>query len=160
MANPRTVARLQARIKERIAHCVEFELADPRSTFITITRVELTNDISQAKVFYSVLGDEADRNKTKRMLESASGFIQRQVAGILATRRTPKLEWRYDDTIEQMIHMDEAVAMALERDREINPNAHRDAGQGEKEGAQDREESGEQVDADEPPGSEPESPLR
>lgn len=158
MANPRTVARLEARIKERVAHCVEFELADPRSTFITITRVELTNDISQAKVYYSVLGDEADRNKTKRMLESAGGFIQRQVARILATRRTPKLEWRYDDTIEQMIHMDEAVAMALERDREINPKAHRDSGKSESDSGQTRGESGEQVDADDPPNSEPQSP--
>ena len=49
MANPRSIARLEARIHERVAHCLEFEVSDPRSAFITVTKVELSTDLSIAR---------------------------------------------------------------------------------------------------------------
>lgn len=124
MSNPRTIARLEARIKERVAYAVEFELNDPRASFITVTRVELTKDLANARVFYSVLGTEADRRKVARMLEAASGFVQRQLGRVLRTRRIPRLEWRYDDSIETMANMGRTIDEALDADRSINPEAH------------------------------------
>jgi len=124
MADSRTIARLEARIKERVAYCVEFELNDPRSTFITVTRVELAKDVSTARIFYSVLGGHGDRTKAARMLESATGFVQRQLGRVLRTRRIPRIQWKYDDTIEYMARMDRAIDDALARDRDINPGAH------------------------------------
>lgn len=124
MANPRTVAKIAARIKERVAHCIEFELSDPRSAFITLTRVEVSPDLSQARVYYSVLGEEADRSKAQHMLEDASGFVQRKVARVLRTRRVPRLKWQYDESIEYAAHMNSAIIEAIERDRDINPGAH------------------------------------
>ena len=124
MANDRTVARLEARIKERVAHCVEFELNDPRAAFITLTKVELARDLANVKVFYSVLGSEADRTKAAFMLESATGFVQKQLGRVLRTRRIPRIAWHYDDTIELMARMDAAIDQALASDREINPGAH------------------------------------
>jgi ribosome-binding factor A len=101
MANPRTIAKLEARIHERAAHALEFEVRDPRNVLITITRVELSKDLSHAKVFYSVLGGKAERSKAEHMLSSAGGFIQRQVARVLETRKVPHLHWIFDETIEQ-----------------------------------------------------------
>ena len=124
MANDRTIARLEARIKERAAHAIEFELNDPRSAFITITRCELARDLATVKIFYSVLGSEADKNKTARMLESAGGFIQRQVARVLRTRITPRISWFFDDTIEKIDRMDHLLNEAFKSDREVNPGAH------------------------------------
>lgn len=128
MVHPRTIARLEARILERAAHCLEFEIRDPRAGLITITRVELANDVSSGVIFYSVLGDRAERSKTAHMLESAAGFIQRQVARVLDVRRMPHLKWVYDESIAHAAHMDEAIQGALERDREI-----REEGTAEKE---------------------------
>lgn len=119
MANPRTIARLEARILERAAYCLEFELKDPRSSFITITRVELSTDISQGKIFYSVLGDASDISKAAHMLESAAGFVQRRVAKVLEVRRMPHLRWVYDESIALAARMDDAIFGALKRDREI-----------------------------------------
>ena len=51
MANPRTIARLEAQIRRRAAYCLQFEVADPRATFITITRVELSSDLLNGKTF-------------------------------------------------------------------------------------------------------------
>lgn len=126
MVNPRSKARIEARIQERVAHCVEFELNDPRTTFITITRVEVSDDLSIAKVFYSVYGTEGDKSRTAHMLDGASGFVKKQVGRVLKTRRIPSLRWIYDDSIELAARMHDTIQDALERDRAINPAAHTD----------------------------------
>ncbi len=120
MANPRTIARISARIQERAAHCLQFEIRDPRASFVTVTRVETTNDLSLAKVYYSVLGDEGDRSKVAHMLEHATGFIQRQVTRVLRMRRAPALRFVYDDSIETAAAMDQLIREARERDRRID----------------------------------------
>jgi ribosome-binding factor A len=124
VVDSRTIARLEARIKERVAHAVEFELSDPRSAFVTITRVELNRDLSHGRIFYSVLGSEADKSRVAHMLEDAAGFVQRKVGKVLNTRRVPRLDWQYDDSIEKMAEMDRLIRQALDKDRSINPVAH------------------------------------
>lgn len=123
MANPRTIARLEAQILRRAAYCLQFEVSDPRSTFITLTRVELSKDLTHAKVFWSVLGDESERTRVEHMLESATGFIQRQVASVLKTRVTPRLRFVYDDSLAEAARLDQLIRDARRRDREINPEA-------------------------------------
>jgi ribosome-binding factor A len=122
MANPRTLARLEARIHERAAYCLQFEINDPRAGFITILRVELSSDAASGKIFYSVLGDDSDRSKAAHMLEGARGYIQRQVARVLAMRRIPHLTWEYDDSIEKAADLDLLIREARKRDKSINPN--------------------------------------
>ncbi|HEX6885194.1 MAG TPA: 30S ribosome-binding factor RbfA [Planctomycetota bacterium] len=124
MTNPRVKARIEARIQERVAYCVEFELKDPRATFITITRVEITDDLSSAKVFYSVYGTEGEKSRTAHMLEDASGFVRKQVARVLRLRRVPALRWIYDDSVERTAEMHRTIQEALDKDRAINPTAH------------------------------------
>lgn len=121
MANPRTIARLEARIQERAAHCLQFELKDPRTTFVTITRVELAEDITRGTIYYSCLGSEADRKKTERMIANAAGFIQRQVARVLETRTMPHLAWKYDESIARAAEMDALINAARDRDEAIKP---------------------------------------
>ena len=124
MTNPRSKARIEARIHERAAYCVGFELNDPRSAFITITRVEITDDLLLATIFYSVLGTRGDRTKAGHMLTSATGFIKRQVGRVLHTRRIPELRWIYDDSVERSAEVQQKIQEALEKDRAINPAAH------------------------------------
>lgn len=119
MANPRTVARLEVQIQRRLAHCLQFELADPRSSFITIQRIELNSDLSTAKAHYSVLGSDADRSKAKHMLEHANGFIRKQMGSILKTKSIPQLRWVYDDTIAGAEAMDDLLERTMRRDAEI-----------------------------------------
>jgi ribosome-binding factor A len=123
MANPRTIARLQERIRERAAYCLQFELNDPRAGFITITKVELTADLSIAKIHYSVLGEASDRTKVAHMLEHASGFIQRQIGRVLELRRLPSLRWIYDASAEEAADIDRIIREARERDKRINPGS-------------------------------------
>lgn len=126
MASERTIQRIQAQIQRRIAHCLQFELADPRGTFVTVVRVELNTDLSVAKVFYSVLGDEAERSKAAQMLEHAKGFIRRQVASILRTKTVPDLRWIYDDSVVESERMEDLIEQAREKDRKIRGEASED----------------------------------
>jgi len=123
MASERTIHRLEAQIQRRIAHCLQFELQDPRASFVTVVRVELNSDLSTAKVFYSVLGDDSDRAKTGGMLEHAKGFIRRQVSGVLRTRTTPELRFLPDDTAVESKRMDDLIAEARRKDEQIRGEA-------------------------------------
>ena len=126
MSNPRTKARIEARIRERVAYCVEFELNDPRSAFITITKVEVTSDLGRARIFFSVYGSSGDKNRVQHMLQDATGFVRRQVGRVLRLRRIPRLDWVYDDTLEFQEEMEKKISAALEHDRLVNPDAHKD----------------------------------
>lgn len=126
MTNPRTLARLEARILERAAYAVQFEVADPRLALVTLIRCELSSDLANARIHYSVFGSEADRRSTQRALESSAGFIQRQVGRVLRTRRIPRIAWTYDDSVRRAAEMDQKIREAMGRDREIHPGAHAD----------------------------------
>ncbi len=119
MANPRTIQRLQARIHERAVHALEFEINDPRAGMVTVTKVELSGDLSLAKVYYSVLGGRAERSRTDHMLESAGGFLQRKIAGHLQLRRAPKVVWIFDEAEAKAAQIDSLIAKAIERDQTI-----------------------------------------
>jgi ribosome-binding factor A len=117
-------ARLAARIQERAARWLARETQDPRLAGVTITRVELNDELEHARLHYSVLGSVDERASVERALRSAAPRIQRKLAGELGVRRVPHLSWRYDDSIERQAALDEAIREALELDRRINPRAH------------------------------------
>lgn len=119
MASERTIARVQAQMQRRIAHCLQFEISDPRATFITLVRVELNSDMSIAKVYYSVLGSEGDRARAAAMLDHANGFIRRQVGSVLEIRSIPELRFVHDDTIAGAARIEDLIEEAKHRDSEI-----------------------------------------
>ena len=118
MANPRTVARVAARIRQRIAHCLQFEINDPRSSSITITEVQLSADLRNATVLYSLIEDK-HRSKTERMLEGATGFIRKQLGRVLETRVIPELRWKFDDSLAKASAMESLIRDVVKRDEEI-----------------------------------------
>ncbi|HSC49984.1 MAG TPA: 30S ribosome-binding factor RbfA [Gaiellaceae bacterium] len=85
------------------------ELKDPRIGFVTVTGVETTADLRQARVFVSVLGSEAKRRKTLAGLEAAHGVLQARVARELRLKRTPLLAFEYDPTVERGVRMTQLI---------------------------------------------------
>ena len=84
--------------------------------------MKLSPDLSSGRIYYSVLGSEGDKTKAAHMLESASGFLQRQIGRILQMRRMPHLKWTYDESMERADEIDKLIREARARDREINPD--------------------------------------
>ena len=77
------------------------EIRDPRMGFVTITDVELSDDLTESKVFYSVLGDEKARSDTAEALNHATSFIRRNLGPELRLRKMPNIRFIFDDTFER-----------------------------------------------------------
>ena len=106
MAEPRRIARLQQLILEVAAVAVQQELRDPRLGFVTVTRVKLSPDLTEAQVYWSALGTDAERRTSARALEDATPVIQSIVAKGLQTRTTPRLTFRFDDSLVEAARLE------------------------------------------------------
>jgi len=93
--------RVNEVIREVVGAAIASELQDPRIGFVTVTAVDTSPDLRTAQVHVSVLGTEADRERTLEGLRAAHGVIQRSLAGQLRMKRTPTLKFVYDDSIER-----------------------------------------------------------
>jgi ribosome-binding factor A len=87
-------------IRESVAEIISRGLKDPRIGFVTITRVEVTPDLRQARVLFSVLGDQAQKDKTRAGLQQAAGYIRREIGRRIQIRYTPELHFHYDAGID------------------------------------------------------------
>ncbi len=92
--------RVNESVREVISEALP-ELKDPRIGFVTITGVETSPDLRQARVFVSVLGDDANRERTLEGLAAAHGPLQARLARELRMKRTPQLTFEYDPTVER-----------------------------------------------------------
>lgn len=99
MSNMRA-ERVGEQMKKEIMDIVNNKVKDPRIGFITITDVELTNDLSQAKVFLTVLGSEKEVNDTFKALDKAKGFIKSELGSRMRLLIVPELFFEYDESIE------------------------------------------------------------
>jgi ribosome-binding factor A len=104
---PRRILRLQRVVQETVATAIMRELQDPRLGFVTVTRARLAPDLTEATVYWSSLGTDAERRTSARALSDAAGLLQSLVARALATRTTPTLSFRYDPTLVQAAHLEE-----------------------------------------------------
>lgn len=93
--------RVGEQIREDLTELITREVHDPGIGFITITRVDVTPDLQQARVYYTTLGDDKARRDTRRALERASPFLRRQLGRRLRLRRIPELQFFYDESIER-----------------------------------------------------------
>ncbi len=99
-------ARAAALIQEHLAYVLAYRIRDPRVGFATVTHVELSDDLKYARVFYSVMGDETQKQKTAVGLEQAKGFLQKGLGEHLKLRFTPHLDFLLDDSFEQGMKID------------------------------------------------------
>ena len=94
--------RIGEQLRAEIARVLHEELTDPRVGLATITRVDVSPDLSNAIVFWSPLDiEQCDLEEMGKGLESAAGFLRSKVASTLPLRRTPQLRFRHDPSIEE-----------------------------------------------------------
>ena len=98
MPSPRN-ARLAQQLQQEIATIILQELKDPRLGFVTITRVELSNDLAHAKVFYSCLGTAEERLRSEEALVHSTRFIHGVIKKRLRLKIIPEILFRYDESI-------------------------------------------------------------
>jgi len=98
----RRTERLNKLIKQEVSELLEREVDDPRlNNLISITEVSISPDLKHAKVFVSILGNEANRIDMLAGFNTASGFLRKRLASRLRLKCTPQLSFHYDDSIER-----------------------------------------------------------
>ena len=101
------------RVNEAVREVVSARLAeglrDPRIGFVTVTSVDTTSDLRQARVYVSVLGSDEERAETLAGLESAHGLLQQTVATELRMKHTPTLQFVFDESIDRGMRITELL---------------------------------------------------
>ncbi|MFQ5354010.1 MAG: 30S ribosome-binding factor RbfA [Thermodesulfobacteriota bacterium] len=96
-------------MREIASMVVRGEIRDPRIGFITITHVKLSPDLKEAKVYFSRIGSSEEIANTTEGLESAVGYIRRNLGSRLKLRSVPTLRFYFDDTLEYAEHIDDLL---------------------------------------------------
>ena len=112
MASDR-LRRVDEAVRQVLSDAVTHDIKDPRVGFVTLTAVRTSPDLRHARVWFSVLGDQPDREATLAGLRSAHGFLQRRVAGELRLKHTPTLNFVYDHSVERGMRVSELIDREL-----------------------------------------------
>lgn len=113
-------------LKQELAGLIQFEVRDPRVGMVSITDVEVSRDMSHAKVYVTVMGkeNEEDAKESTDVLNKAAGFLRSQVARSNNARTTPRLRFYFDSSVGRGQHLSNLIDKAVSTDKH-------NAGQGE-----------------------------
>ena len=117
MAHKR-VLRAGEAIRRELSFILDRKLSDPRIGMVTVTRVDLSEDLRYAKVFVSFFGDEKEQEESLRLLRKARRFIRGELAHALRLRVAPELTFLLDDSSENYIRIAKVLDDIDEEDSE------------------------------------------
>ena len=119
----RRVLKVAEAIREVVSMAILTELNDPRISNVTVTFVEVTPDLRQAKVHVSIRGDETEQKLSLRGLQHAAGFLQQKISQRIDTRYTPRIRFELDMGVKRSMEMTQLL------DQLAQERAARQAGQ-------------------------------
>ena len=105
MAKQLRIEKLQELIKQEMGKMLLKELKDPRIGFVTVTDVEMTGDLREAKIYVSVMGGEEQVKSSLEGLNSALGFIRREIGQRIRLRFTPEISFALDTSLDYGDHI-------------------------------------------------------
>ena len=104
----RRVDRIEEQLRMEISEIVEREISDPRVGLTTVTRVKVTSDLRNARVFVTIIGSAEEQKKTIQGLKSAATYVRRSLAKRLHhLKRIPEIVFEYDDAVEDDIRIEQ-----------------------------------------------------
>jgi ribosome-binding factor A len=117
--------RIADQIKDQVSQLLAFEVKDPAVGLLTVTHVKMTSDMGLAHVYYTQIGDDAERRKTARALDRATPFVRRRLAEDMNMRRAPEVKFHYDENVERQQRVESLLReIATERaEREARERA-------------------------------------
>ena len=122
---PEKVAHLMRR---EVADILETKLRDPRlGRTVTVTDVEVTHDLSFARIYVTVLGNEAERKSSLEALGHAAGFVRREIGHRLELREVPEIKFLYDDSLDKGGRVEDLLRR-LERGEPLEGNEGSEGG--------------------------------
>lgn len=113
--NQTRAQRVAQLMQRELGQMLLTEVKDPRIGFVSITRVEVTRDLSMARVFVSVMGTEEERDACLAGLKKAAPFVRGEAGRRLGLRKAPEIVFRLDQGIEESLHI-QSLIRSLGRD--------------------------------------------
>jgi ribosome-binding factor A len=104
-------------IRKEISEMLLRSIKDPRIGFVTVTRVKASEDCRSARVYYSVVGTAEAREQSTAGLNSAKGYIRRELGHRLKLKYTPDIIFQFDPSIEYAVHMGELIDHLQEEEK-------------------------------------------
>ena len=117
MAQGSRPERVGEEIRQELSALLAREVHDPGIGFITLTRVKMSPDLQQARVYYTQLGDEAAHKATVAALTRATPFLRRHIAARVRLRRVPEIRFEFDKSVENQDRI-EQILMDLQAERD------------------------------------------
>lgn len=117
--------RVADQIQRELATLIQQNIKDPRVGMVTITAVDVSREFEYARVFFTVLGNDQQKQSTLKGLKSAAGYLRRELARRIKLRSTPELQFVYDTTMENAQRITSLISQAIATDnanRETNRN--------------------------------------
>ena len=108
--------RVGEQIRRELAELIRDELRDPRLALISMTSVEVSRDLAYARIFVSLMGDPAERSERVAELNRAAPLLRRELGRRMRLRVIPKLEFRYDEIVEQGARLSALIDAAVASD--------------------------------------------
>lgn len=122
--------RIGEQIRRDLAQLIRDEISDdPRMVMVSITSVEVTRDLSQAKVYITVLGDAADRAEMVDRLNRAAPILRRELGRKMYIRTVPRLSFTYDEVVEQGARLSSLISKAVATDTQRHRDNDADEGE-------------------------------
>jgi len=104
--------QLEETLRRILADALARDVQDPRVGFVTVSEVRLNKDRTLAEVFYTVMGDEEQRETTLAGLKSCRGFLRQRIGEQVRLRTLPELRFRYDDSLDRSFRIEELLQKA------------------------------------------------
>ncbi|HEY2420906.1 MAG TPA: 30S ribosome-binding factor RbfA [Neobacillus sp.] len=114
--------RVGEQMKKELSDIIGRKIKDPRIGFVTVTDVEVTGDLQQAKAYISVLGDEEQRENTLKGLAKAKGFIRSEIGQRIRLRKTPEITFEFDESVDYGNKIETLIHQLHHEDKPMDKN--------------------------------------
>ena len=129
MGNKLRIEKLQELIKQEMGKMLLKELKDPRIGFVTVTDVEMTGDLREAKIYVSIMGGEEQVKSSLEGLNSALGFIRREIGHRIRLRFTPEISFALDTSLDYGDHIQKLLLQVEGDSKKNDDNAEGNGGE-------------------------------
>ena len=114
------IDRVNRQVKRELGRIIQQELSDPRLQFVTITEVDVSRDLRNARIRFSVLGEKDRVQAAQKGLEGARGMIRKLLGQSMSIRHTPELFFIYDQSVEMSVRIEETLKEINNENEEHN----------------------------------------
>jgi ribosome-binding factor A len=108
--------RIAEQVREEISQIVSTEIADPDVGLVTVTRVKISPDLSLARVYWTLVGEEPERRKTQKALDRAAAYVRHLLSMRMSLRRSPEVQFVYDRSVAAQERVEEILQKIKEED--------------------------------------------